>query len=65
MCGRRSAGPVAFEELLMAEESKTPSMDDKDTPSPPTRTVEQYMADKEKGINPIGHPLDKKGIEGG
>lgn len=49
----------------MSEAPKTPSMDDKDTPSPPTRTVEQYVDDKEKGINPIGHPVDKKGIEGG
>lgn len=42
-------------------ETKTPSMDDKDTPSPPTRTNDQYEADKEKGIQPVGNPTDKKG----
>jgi hypothetical protein len=62
--GRRAVRPVAVEELLM-EESNTPSMDDKHIPSPPTRTVEQYEADKERGINPVGKPTDKKGIAGG
>lgn len=32
---------------------ETPSMDDKETPSPPLRTTEKYEADKEAGINRI------------
>lgn len=36
-----------------------PSMDDKDTPSPPTRTQAQYDADKAAGINPYGKPYDR------
>lgn len=46
----------------MTEEKKTPSMDDKNTPSPPTRTTEQYEADKEAGVQPVGFPIDKKGL---
>jgi hypothetical protein len=44
------------------EEKQTPSMDDKDIPSPPTRSNEQYQADKEKGVQPVGKPVDKKGL---
>ena len=40
--------------------TKVPSMDDKDTPSPPIRTTNQYEADREAGINPIGYPESKK-----
>lgn len=39
----------------------TPSMDDKDIPSPPTRSTEQYEMDKLMGIQPVGHPADNKG----
>lgn len=39
----------------------TPSMDDKDTPSPPVRTTEQYLADCAAGIQRVGKPTDKKG----
>lgn len=40
-----------------------PSMDDRDTPSPPIRTVEEYEADCAAGIQRIGKPLygNKKG----
>ena len=34
-------------------EDRIPSMDDKDTPSPPRRTTAQYEADVAKGINRI------------
>lgn len=39
--------------------SRTPSMDEKDTPSPPCRTIEQYNADKAAGINPYGKAYDR------
>lgn len=39
--------------------TKTPSMDDKDTPSPPGRTTEQYEADKETGWHPYGKAYDR------
>lgn len=39
----------------------TPSMDDKNIPSPPTRTTDQYEADKLAGVQPVGDPTDKKG----
>ncbi len=39
----------------------TPSMDDKNIPSPPTRTVDEYHADCALGIQRIGKPTDKKG----
>lgn len=42
---------------------RTPSMDDKSVPSPPTRNHEQYMADCKAGINPIGHPLDARSVK--
>ena len=41
------------------EDDNTPSMDDKDTPSPPLRTTEQYEADKAAGIVRGGQPLEK------
>ncbi len=44
------------------EDTPTPSMDDKHIPSPPTRTTEQYEADKESGVQPVGFPVDKKGL---
>jgi hypothetical protein len=34
------------------DQTRTPSMDDKATPSPPLRDLEQYEADKVAGINP-------------
>jgi len=40
--------------------SQTPSMDDKATPSPPVRTVEEYHADCQLGIQRIGKPQDKQ-----
>jgi hypothetical protein len=39
------------------EDDSTPSMDDKDTPSPPSRTTEEYERDKAAGIVRGGHPL--------
>lgn len=50
----------AKEQARIQAMSKTPSMDDKKTPSPPTRTNEQYEADKERGVQPVGQPKDKK-----
>ncbi len=50
----------------MEEKPRTPSMDEKHIPSPPGRTVEQYEADKAKGINSrpgMQRPL--YGIKGG
>jgi hypothetical protein len=44
----------------MTDKAPTPSMDDKSIPSPPTRTVEQYEADKERGVQPVGNPKDGK-----
>ncbi|MER8619188.1 hypothetical protein NKG99_20515 [Mesorhizobium sp. M1409] len=41
----------------------TPSMDDKDTPSPPVRTTEKYERDKAAGIERIGSPGDRKSVE--
>ena len=38
--------------------SRTPSMDDKATPSPPTREVWQYEADKLLGVNAPPWPSD-------
>jgi hypothetical protein len=38
----------------------TPSMDDKSIPSPPTRTVAEYEADKARGVQPVGRPVDAK-----
>jgi len=35
-------------------------MDDKATPSPPVRTVEEYHADCQLGIQRIGKPQDKQ-----
>lgn len=32
-----------------------PSMDNKEAPSPPQRTVEEYERDKELGINSLPH----------
>jgi hypothetical protein len=43
------------------EEPVTPSMDDKDIPSPPTRTTAQYDADCAAGIQRVGKPRDRKG----
>lgn len=48
-------------EVYMNEDEKvdkTPSMDDKDTPSPPIRTNEEYEADKRAGIERVGKPSD-------
>jgi hypothetical protein len=42
---------------------RTPSMDDKDTPSPPTRTVWQYEADKRLGVNGPPYPSDERRAE--
>lgn len=42
-------------------EPVTPSMDDKDTPSPPVRTTEQYHRDTEAGVQRVGKPVDRKG----
>lgn len=42
-------------------EAVTPSMDDKDTPSPPTRTTQEYERDCAAGIQRVGHPRDRKG----
>lgn len=39
----------------------TPSMDNKDVPSPPIRTTEEYRADQDAGIQRIGKPVDKSG----
>lgn len=41
-------------------DTPTPSMDNKDIPSPPTRDHAKYQADKETGINPVGHPRDAR-----
>lgn len=38
-------------------EEQTPSMDEKDIPSPPLRTTEEYEADKAAGIVRGGHAL--------
>lgn len=46
---------------MTKEKPRTPHMDDKHIPSPPTRTVEQYEEDKKKGINPVGQVIDKLG----
>jgi hypothetical protein len=43
------------------DEVKTPSMDDKDVPSPPVRTTDQYEVDCAAGITRVGKPLDAKG----
>lgn len=43
--------------------TRPPSMDDKDTPSPPRRSHEQYEADKAAGINPFGKPYDRTSWE--
>lgn len=42
---------------------RPPSMDQKDTPSPPTRTQAQYDADKAAGIHPYGKPYDRTSWE--
>lgn len=42
-------------------EKPTPSMDDKDTPSPPTRTTDEYIRDRERGIQRIGKPTYRGG----
>lgn len=43
----------------------TPSMDDKDTPSPPIRTVDDYHFDRAYGFERIGHAIygSKKGLD--
>lgn len=38
----------------------TPSMDDKNIPSPPVRTTEQYEADCAKGSQRVGKPQDRE-----
>jgi hypothetical protein len=43
------------------EKTPTPSMDDKDTPSPPVRTTEQWHADQAAGIQRIGRPTYRNG----
>jgi hypothetical protein len=45
----------------MSNAEPTPSMDDKSIPSPPARSHEQYLADKEAGVQPVGKPKDKNG----
>lgn len=42
------------------EDPPVPSMDDKATPSPPTRTTEQYEADCRAGVQRVGKPKDRK-----
>lgn len=49
----------------MSDKAPTPSMDDKDTPSPPVRTTEQYDADAKAGVQRIGKPRDKGSLKGG
>lgn len=44
----------------MIDKPRVPSMDDKDTPSPPGRTVAQYEADKRLGVNGPPYPTDKE-----
>lgn len=43
----------------MTDKPRTPSMDDKATPSPPVRTTEQYEKDKAAGIQRGGKPVEK------
>lgn len=40
-----------------------PSLDDKDTPSPPERTNAQYEWDKAHGINGPPYPTRRRGLE--
>lgn len=42
------------------QKPRVPSMDDKDTPSPPVRTVAQYEADKRLGWNAPPWPTDEQ-----
>lgn len=44
--------------------TQTPSMDDKQIPSPPVRTTEQYEKDKAAGINrvPEKPPVDGRTV---
>jgi hypothetical protein len=43
--------------------TRPPSMDEKHIPSPPTRTVEEYEADKAAGIFRGGKPYDRTSWE--
>lgn len=47
-----------FDKTLNAH-LRPPSMDDKDTPSPPSRSAEKYELDKIAGINPWGRAYDR------
>ena len=42
-------------------EPRTPSMDDKDKPSPPVRTTDEYLADCRAGVQRIGKPTFRGG----
>jgi len=43
--------------MTQPEKPQTPSMDDKDTPSPPTRTHAEYEEDRAAGINTLFYRL--------
>jgi hypothetical protein len=45
----------------MTDDKPTPSMDDKDIPSPPVRTNEQYIRDSNNGVQRVGQPSYRGG----
>ena len=54
------AMPEQWKARFVADQP-TPSMDDKDRPSPPIRTTEEYEADCAAGIQRVGTLVDRKG----